>query len=283
MEAPEAGCRAATMIYFAAGAISLFAIVVVAALLASRVRDVYFRDGIWARLWSRGPWNPEILNLPPDAPPLLQRFFHAVVVEGAQVGVVAEVRFSMTGGSATIASFPAGSYLAVLAWPEGFVIRWRRASVIPWTGYAYVDGDRLVVREHALGFVPIRRSTVVVADEAAVETVSMAMGLSFLWAPAAFLRDRPMRWSEQGAKTMAMALPNMSGSLSVAVSGQGLPIEVETERAATGLLPAEFVEAFGYRLPRRIEVGGEGGEVPRRVLKLESIRYSKPWTDRHRD
>ncbi|MGB3500800.1 MAG: hypothetical protein WBA44_04190 [Mesorhizobium sp.] len=271
-----------------AGLAGIGIVLLLAALTYARLRSTYRLDSVWARLWTRSPWLAERISAPHGAPEPLKRYVGWVAPDAATTETVAEVRFQV---SAPLLRdmLPAGRYLAVLAMPEGAMLRWRAsAGRMPVSGVACLDAGRWVRNEWLFGLVSSRRGRQADAAAEAVDGAAAAMLLAACWAPASLIRDGKARWTLEGDMTLSTQLIEVPGQPAVAIrlmpDGQPAEISVSaqrgTDRVELRATLSDFELFDGYRLPRRLSVTDAAPGANPSIVTLQSVRFPGPWANR---
>jgi hypothetical protein len=138
-----------------------------------------------------------------DQPEPVRRYFLHALAEGAPLD--GAVRLSMRG-QIRIGAGGAWKRMRaeeILAPPRGFVWKvWAGEGLMRMTGADWLEGDRAGVRFFALGVVSVAQASGFDVDRSAAGRLA----LESIWAPAALLPERGVRWEVEGPDAIRASL-----------------------------------------------------------------------------
>lgn len=246
---------------------------------AIRARQIYRRDGYWAFLVTRTPWqdrtfaDADLDHLPPPAR-LWLGWAAAETTALRPVAVVASSRQSALAPGAL-------SCRQVLAFPHGAVwrLRWKQLGLPAALSLSTDKPGAAGTAWHA-GLLPGRRAGSIASQSL---LIAQCAAEAALWTPAAMACARGVTFEQRDPSTVSARwnVEDRDMQLRIEIAPDGEPRRLTITSGAVKLIatPSEFEDHEGVRIPRAIGFEVSAGEEPAPFssARLEAIRPLGPF------
>ena len=243
-------------------------ILVLAALAAWRVSDVFAASKAWARLAVTSGNAGQVFDpaMVADLPESARRYFAFTIAPGTPIRTVADIRMTGELGLGTKAEpkYNPMSAHQILAPPHGLV--WRLKSG-PVTGSDGILPETSWTRFWLFHLVPIVRTSN--DPDHHRSAYGRVVSEAAFWVPASLLPSDGVAWEARGLDTARVTLTSGSNTqwVDITVRSDGAPVKVVIDRWSSANADAEYRfqpfggtlsdyrEFEGYRLPTGVEGG----------------------------